>query len=113
MRKREIVKAERDPLTGKVSGAAIEVHRHLGPGLLESANEECLCWELMQAGAVVRRPVPRPVVYKSMYQNPVGRASGPSADRPEVGPPGSIVRRFKGVGLDLILPLLCASVPLW
>jgi len=34
---------ERDPLTAKVIGAAIEVHRVLGPGLLESAYEECLC----------------------------------------------------------------------
>jgi GxxExxY protein len=33
-------------LTDKIIGAAIEVHRHLGPGLLESAYEECLCHEL-------------------------------------------------------------------
>ncbi|NIQ37081.1 MAG: GxxExxY protein, partial [Proteobacteria bacterium] len=35
-----------DDLTGKVIGAAIEVHKALGPGLLESAYEECLCREL-------------------------------------------------------------------
>ncbi len=53
-------------MTEKVIGAAIEVHRHLGPGLLESAYEECLCWELNQAGIAVRREVPLPVVYKEV-----------------------------------------------
>jgi GxxExxY protein len=37
---------DRDPLTEKIIGAAIEVHRHLGPGLLESIYEEALCVEL-------------------------------------------------------------------
>jgi hypothetical protein len=36
----------RDPITGQVIGLAIEVHRVLGPGLLESAHEECRCYEL-------------------------------------------------------------------
>jgi GxxExxY protein len=53
-------------LTQKVIGAAIEVHRHLGPGLLESAYEECLCWELTHAGLAVKRQVPLPVVYKEV-----------------------------------------------
>lgn len=66
MRERGLVEAERDPLTGKVIGAAIEVHRHLRPGLLESAYEECLCWELAQAGIALRRQVPLPVVYKGV-----------------------------------------------
>ncbi len=57
---------EKDPLTGKVIGAAIEVHRALGPGLLESAYEECLCWELNEVGLRVRRQVPLPVVYKQV-----------------------------------------------
>ncbi|MEK7207911.1 MAG: GxxExxY protein, partial [Pseudomonadota bacterium] len=35
-----------DELSNEIIGAAIEVHRHLGPGLLESAYEECLCYEL-------------------------------------------------------------------
>jgi len=51
--------APRDTLTEKVIGAAIEVHRHLGPGLLESAYEECLCWELRLAGLEVERQVCR------------------------------------------------------
>ncbi|MGH7144909.1 MAG: GxxExxY protein, partial [Planctomycetota bacterium] len=45
---RSAVGIERDALTGKIIGAAIEVHRELGPGLLESTYEECLCWELEQ-----------------------------------------------------------------
>ena len=44
---------DNDPLTEKVIGLAIEVHRQLGPGLLESAYEECLCYELAQAKFVL------------------------------------------------------------
>ncbi len=57
---------EKDTLTDQVIGCAIEVHRHLGPGLLESAYEECLCYELKQNGLGIRRQVPLPVVYKSV-----------------------------------------------
>lgn len=45
---------------------AVDVHRHLGPGLLESAYEECLCFELKLAGIEHRRQVPLPVVYKDV-----------------------------------------------
>jgi GxxExxY protein len=55
-----------DPLTEKIIGFAIEVHRQLGPGLLESAYEECLCYELGQNGLSFRRQVPLPVVYKAI-----------------------------------------------
>ncbi|HBC07198.1 MAG TPA: GxxExxY protein [Rhodospirillaceae bacterium] len=54
-----------DPLTEKVIGLAIEVHRHLGPGLLESAYEECLCFELKANSIEHDRQVPLPVTYKS------------------------------------------------
>jgi GxxExxY protein len=57
---------ENDPLTEAVIGFAIEVHRQLGPGLLESAYEECLCYELRQSGIGFRRQVPLPVIYKSI-----------------------------------------------
>jgi GxxExxY protein len=57
---------ERDSLTQKIIGSAIEVHRYLGPGLLESAYEECLCWELKQSGLQVDRQVPLPVTYKQI-----------------------------------------------
>jgi GxxExxY protein len=53
-------------LTERVIGLAIDVHRQLGPGLLESAYEECLAYELRQAGVRHRRQVPLPVVYKDV-----------------------------------------------
>ena len=57
---------EKDLLTDQIIGFAIEVHRHLGPGLLESAYEECLCYELSANGIAFRRQVPLPVVYKGV-----------------------------------------------
>ncbi len=51
-------------ITEKVIGCAIDVHRVLGPGLLESAYEECLCYDLSQAGVVFQRQVNLPVMYK-------------------------------------------------
>ncbi|MBF0325373.1 MAG: GxxExxY protein [Alphaproteobacteria bacterium] len=56
----------RDPITDRIIGCAIEVHRSLGPGLLESAYEECLCYELAQAGIACKRQVPLPVRYKEV-----------------------------------------------
>jgi GxxExxY protein len=53
-----------DPLTEKIIGAAIEVHRHLGPDLLESIYEEALCLELGLRGIAVRRQVEVDVLYK-------------------------------------------------
>jgi len=58
--------SERDPLTSSVIGAALEVHRELGPGLRESVYEECLCWELAEHGLAFRRQVPLPITYKSV-----------------------------------------------
>ena len=55
---------ERDPLTDKVIGLAIEVHRFLGPGLLESAYEECLCYELKEHQVPFERQVPLGIDYK-------------------------------------------------
>ena len=52
-------------LSGTVIGLAIEVHRHLGPGRLESAYEACLCCELAEHGIPFARQVPVPLVYKS------------------------------------------------
>ena len=59
-------RANDDPLSYRIIGAAIEVHRLLGPGLLESAYEECLCLELSLLGIPFERQVPLPIVYKSM-----------------------------------------------
>lgn len=55
-----------DKITEKIIGAAIEVHKSLGPGLLESAYEECLCYELSQNGLKFERQVPLPVLYKGV-----------------------------------------------
>jgi GxxExxY protein len=54
-------------LTSAIIGAAIEVHRALGPGLLESAYEECLCHELTLRGIRFRRQVDLPIVYKGVH----------------------------------------------
>ena len=56
----------RDPLTSRIIGLAIGVHRQLGPGLLESAYEECLCFELRQNGIFFARQVQLPIVYKDV-----------------------------------------------
>jgi len=53
-------------LTENIIGAAIEVHKALGPGLLESAYEECLCHELSLRGLSFRRQVDLPVQYKGV-----------------------------------------------
>ncbi|KAA3637587.1 MAG: GxxExxY protein [Bacteroidetes bacterium] len=53
-------------ITGIIIGAAIEVHKQLGPGLLESAYKECLLFELQQRGLIVSSEVPCPIVYKSV-----------------------------------------------
>ena len=55
---------EHDPLTHSIIGCAIEVHRHLGPGLLENTYEEALCIELDYAGLSYTRQVRVPVLYK-------------------------------------------------
>jgi|ERR1051325_4433231 GxxExxY protein len=56
--------SEQDPLTREIIGGAIEVHRALGPGLLESVYEECLAMELGDRGLEVCRQVPVPVTFK-------------------------------------------------
>ena len=53
-------------ITETVIGRAIEIHRTLGPGLLESAYEECLCYELKEARLSFRRQVLLPLNYKGV-----------------------------------------------
>ena len=55
-----------EELTRKIIGAAVEVHKNIGPGLLESAYEACLCWELDYRGLKYQRQVPLPVVFKGV-----------------------------------------------
>lgn len=58
---------EINEITERIIGACIEIHRQLGPGLLESAYEECLCHELALTGLRFERQKPLPVSYKSVH----------------------------------------------
>jgi GxxExxY protein len=57
---------EINEITRRIIGCAIEVHKNLGPGLLESAYEECLSFELEKEGLMYKRQCPVPVVYKDI-----------------------------------------------
>jgi GxxExxY protein len=57
---------ELNEITQKIIGCAIQVHKNLGPGLLESAYEECLSYELIKNGLVIKRQQPTPVIYKEI-----------------------------------------------
>ena len=86
---------ERDPLTAEVIGAAIEVHRELGPGLLESVYEVCLCRELALKGIAYQRQAPLPIVYKGERLD---------ADlRIDILLPGKLILELKAV--EKILPV--------
>ena len=76
-------------LTGRIIAAAIEVHREIGPGLLESAYEECLCRELGSVGMHFERQRELPVVYKGV---PV-----PSAYRLDLLVEGEVIVELKAV----------------
>jgi GxxExxY protein len=65
-RLRPLSRDELNCLTEGIIASAIEVHRHVGPGLLESAYEECLCYELAQRGLAFQRQVQIPVQYKGL-----------------------------------------------
>jgi len=54
-------------LTEKIIGSAIKVHRELGPGLLESAYETCLAFELSDTGLMVERQKSLPVIYRGIH----------------------------------------------
>ncbi len=56
-------------ISSKIIGASIEVHRQLGPGLLESTYEACLAHELKLMGLEVKQQLPLPVVYKEIKLN--------------------------------------------
>ena len=57
---------QENDISGKIIGAAIEVHKKLGPGLLESAYEECLCCEMQLRGIEFKRQVPLSLNYKGV-----------------------------------------------
>jgi GxxExxY protein len=56
----------KDPLTQRIIGCAIEVHRTLGPGLLESAYEQCMAHEMTLQQISFRLQVPTPIEYKGL-----------------------------------------------
>jgi GxxExxY protein len=57
---------EINKLTEEIIGCAIKVHKELGPGLLESSYEECICYELSQAGFNYQRQMAMPLIYKEI-----------------------------------------------
>jgi len=58
---------EINKVTEIIIGCAIEVHKQLGPGLLESTYEACLYYELLEAGLKVQKQVAMPMVYKDIH----------------------------------------------
>lgn len=60
---------EMNDLTEKIIGLAIEVHRHLGPGLLESAYQECLLYEINKLNLKVEKEKTLPIIYKEIKLN--------------------------------------------
>jgi GxxExxY protein len=87
-------------ITEKIIGAAIEVHRHLGPGLLESAYEECSCYELDQMGLKFQRQVHLPIQYKGIQLQ--------GAYRMDVVVEDAVVVEIKAT--EQMLPLYSAQV---
>ena len=63
------MKYDYDDATYKIIGAALEVHKELGPGLLESVHEYCLIKELNLRGLISKRQVRLPVIYKGEVLN--------------------------------------------
>ena len=66
MNRRDAEAPREDQITEQIIGSCIRIHRKLGPGLLESAYEECLCYELSKAGLTFQRQVGLPVQYESI-----------------------------------------------
>lgn len=90
----------RDALTQKVIGCAIEVHKQLGPGLLESSYERCLIYELTKAGVEARGQVALPIDYKGM--------SFEAGYRLDILVPDKLIIELKSV--DRIMPVHMAQM---
>ena len=82
-------------LTGRIIGLAMRVHRHLGPGLLESVYHQCLCYELSQAGISFQQQVRLPIHY--------GDIEIESGYRADVVVQDAVILEIKSV--ELISPL--------
>ncbi|WP_410006117.1 GxxExxY protein [Aequorivita nionensis] len=66
---KKIFKMTENEISSKIIGAGIEVHKQLGPGLLESTYEVCLAHELKLMGLEVKQQVPLPIIYKEIKLN--------------------------------------------
>ena len=62
-----LIKHRTNPISEKIIGAAIEVHRHLGPGLLESSYQTCMCRELELRGVTYESQIALPIEYKGVH----------------------------------------------
>ncbi|MCF6140227.1 GxxExxY protein [Flavobacterium sp. K77] len=60
------ITADLESLSYNIIGLAIEVHRQLGPGLLESAYQQCLFYEIIKAGLKVEKEITLPIIYKEI-----------------------------------------------
>jgi GxxExxY protein len=87
-------------ITGNVIGAAIQVHRTLGPGLLESAYEACLAFELGKRGLRVEQQKPVPLIYEDVKLD--------CGYRMDLLVDGSVVVEIKSV--DAVAPIHEAQV---
>jgi GxxExxY protein len=83
-----------------VIGCAIEVHRHLGPGLLESSYEHCLMYELAQKGVYAKSQVLLPINYKGVEID--------AGYRLDILIPGQLILELKAV--DKLSPIYTAQV---
>ena len=91
---------EKDFLSQKVIGCAIEVHRELGPGLLESSYERCLMYELIQAGIQAHSQVTLPIKYKGVELD--------AGYRLDLLIPGQLIVELKAV--DKFMPIHTAQM---
>ncbi|KAF2341709.1 GxxExxY protein [Flavobacterium tistrianum] len=62
----EVSQDELNTISYKIIGLAIEVHKQLGPGLLESAYQECLYYEIINSGLTVEKQKALPIIYKDV-----------------------------------------------
>jgi len=93
------ISMDTDHLTQKVIGCAIEVHKQLGPGLLESSYESCLLYELEQSGLIVETQVSLPIHYKGLEIE--------AGYRLDLLIPGKLIIELKSV--DKLLPVHSAQ----
>ncbi|WP_019026667.1 GxxExxY protein [Colwellia piezophila] len=91
---------EKDLLTQKVIGCAIEVHKELGPGLLESSYESCLLFELNEAGILAQSQASLPINYKGMNID--------AGYRLDILIPGELILELKAV--DKLQPIHTAQL---